>query len=240
MTPLNRFLTRQGATDVARPRTFLHLVLDESSSMDMVWDVTISSVNEFLQSQRRARIDELFVTLTKFSDARKVKTVYHNLPIADVPDLSRHSYIPSGGTALYDGVHEAMAKAEQDTGIGDRILIVVVTDGEENASREVTGPQLRRNVQERQDRGNWTFVFLAANIDALHAGQTMGFQDGNVDSYTTTRQGVQDAIQKVDAAVKQYRTADDLSTEAFYNQPKKWVRPQWAKNPGVVLTDEEE
>lgn len=227
-------LATQGTTAVARPRTFLNFVIDESISMEATRDKTISAINEFLQSQRRARIDELFVSTTLFSDAGRVRTLYRNMPIDKVPDLDRKTYRPGGCTALYDGIHAGMRGAEDDTGPGDRILMVIVTDGEENASREIKhADTLRQMVRQREALGNWTFVFLATEIDAFAASGKVGVKPGNTADYAD----ISVAIQKVDSAVKSYRTSDDLKTDAFYHQPKKWQKPQWSKGSGVVITD---
>lgn len=235
-------LTRPGpSTAIARPRTFLNLVLDESSSMDDIKARTLSAVNEFLDDQRRDRIDELFVTITLFGSPGKVRTLCKAVPIAELAPLTGQQYRPQGMTALYDGIAFALADMAKAAGAGDRVLNVIVTDGEENASREVRSLDhllaIKRNYEAR---GNWTFVFLAANIDAVKVGADMGFQPGNVNSYDADDQGVGQAMQRVSQNLKTYRTRDDLSTDTFYHPPKRWSRPQWASSPQVSLTDDEE
>lgn len=235
---MTRMMARpDGTTAIARPRTFLHLIVDASSSMGVVQDRTRAAVNEFLDSQRHARVDELFVSLSTFDTT--VKTVYVGLPIEEAPPLTPNTYRPKGMTALYDGIHAGIVETDKVAGQGDRALIVVVTDGDDTASRELHAADLRAIVQRYRRRGNWTFVFLAANLDAQAEADRIGFPGGNVDSYVVTDEGVHTAIMRVDDKLKAYRSTDDLQTDRFYSPAKRWKRPQWASSPNVVLTDDE-
>lgn len=214
----------ESSTAVARPRTFLNLVIDKSSSMEDVRALTIKAVNAFMAQQRGVRIDELFVSLFQFSDA--VHASYTAVPIERVADLGQKDYRPDGMTALYDGVWTAIRSAEKAAGKGDRVLIVIATDGEENCSCEVTSAaEMRKIVLRYAERGNWTFVFLGANGDAVRAGTAMGVKPGNVQDFSVRDVG--EAMAKVSAGLVRYRTSDDLQTESFY-EARKFRRTAWA------------
>jgi len=217
-------------TAIARPRTFLYMVLDESDSMDKIRHKTISSYNEFLDGQRRVRVDELFVSLVKFADG--VTVVYKTVPIAKTTDLKLPQYVPTGMTALYDGIGSAIEEAAKAAGPKDRVLIVILTDGEENRSRYWDKTRLRREVAARRELGNWTFVLLGANVDAMKMGRDIGVDPGNTQNYTV--EDVGGALATAGSGVKQYRQSDDLNTKRFFNQPKTWERPEWAAGGEMV------
>lgn len=215
---------------IARPRTFLHLVLDESSSMTDVHAETVTAVNRFLATQRGNRIDELFVSLTKFNDYDNIRTVFCGKPITDVRDLTHGDFQPGGLTALYDGILAAIEQTDRDKNVGksDRVLIVTITDGDENHSRKVRGaPQMREIVQRYRNRGNWTFVLLSASGSATQTGSDMGMAPDNVRDFTV--QDVGTALQRVSTQVSNYRATDDLQTDTFYTQAAKFRRTAWAR-----------
>lgn len=232
--------TRQ-TTAIGRPRTFLNIVLDASSSMGEIRDATIRLYNEFIQSQQRERADELFVTLTTFNDANKIRTVYAAKPVQEVQPLTAGSYVPEGMTALYDGVARSVLDMEAALGEKARVLTVIITDGDENDSEKYrTAAAIREFIATRQQRGNWTFVLMAAGVDLDRTAQGMGIARGNANDFSATASGIQTGMAKVDRAVRTYRQGDDMSTADFYaGAAKKWTRPTWASSPKVTLTDDD-
>lgn len=220
---------------IARPRTYLNFILDESDSMDEVLNETVAAFNEFLSDQHRARIDELFVTLTLFSSAGRVRAPYTCLPIANVPRLDNTTYQPSGMTALYDGIIHSLRAIDKKVGRGDRVVNVLLTDGDENDSRATIG-QLLAVKREYEARGNWSFIYLGTGSTARQAASKMGFRTGNTETYTEG--DVKGAIVRVNTNLKTYRQADDLQTDTFFTPAKKWSRPQWSQSGSVVITDD--
>ncbi|CAN5679376.1 hypothetical protein BH24ACT15_BH24ACT15_32190 [soil metagenome] len=216
---------------IARTRTFLYLVLDESQSMEGERRRVISAYNEFLHSQRRQRVDELFVTLLKFNTG--VRAVYRALPVESAPTLQPKQYEPSGLTALYDGIRVAIAQADEEAGATDRVLVVVLTDGEDNSSR-IDKRDLRRVMDDRRSRGNWTFVLLGAGVDIDRLAVDLGVSGGN----TASTEDFTEALRRVDRNVSVYRSDDALRTDRFHHPPKRWRRPTWATST-ITLTDTE-
>lgn len=221
---------------LARPRTFMKLVIDASISMSKLRARTISALNEFLDTHRYQRIDELFVTYTTFNT--KTKTHYRNVPIAEVEPITERAYDPGGATALYDGIVDSLEDIDKDVGPGDRVLIVVLTDGEENSSKRVTRlSDLLRIKSGYEERGNWTFIYLGGmDADqAFRTGRSMGFADGNINNYGGG--DVSGGLAKVSKATTRYRESDDLHTSNFYDQQARWKTPEWPSEPDVIITD---
>jgi len=226
------FLVKASVTSaIARPRTFLNIVLDKSSSMGKVRQATIDAYNAFLDGQRTDRVDELFVTLTQFSDRERIEVSYRVTPIAEVRSLRLETYIPEGMTALYDGVARTLAAMEREVGSQARVLTVVLTDGNDNSSREVEGAAaLAAIIREYERRGNWTFALLAADLNAYKAGATMGFAPGNVQSYAAAH--VSEALATVARGVTAYRHGDQMQTREFFTA-RKFRRTTWVQDAAL-------
>lgn len=182
-------MTKVNAIEVApqNNRTYINVVLDETGSMDSCRDSTISSFNEYINSQKGLE-GECFVSLTTFDqgwrDARpSVRDVYRNVPISGVPALTRDTFVPNGGTNLYDAIGSTIKNLEAS--IKDEkanVLVVIITDGGENSSKEYNLSQIKTMVGEKEKEG-WTFVYLGANQDAWQVGASFGLSKGQTMTY---------------------------------------------------------
>ncbi|MDO8964164.1 MAG: vWA domain-containing protein [Coriobacteriia bacterium] len=156
--------------------TLIAIVLDKSGSMDIVCEATISGFNEFKGDQLRAGQDAL-VSLTLFDT--QVHEVCSAIPLRELNDLDHGTYRPDGGTALYDAVGATINRIERLLGTTvvrpDRVLFAIITDGEENASREYDRRRVFDMIREREQAG-WAFVFMGANMDSYAASETVGVQ----------------------------------------------------------------
>lgn len=184
--PLPAICPTHGAVPVASlPKDVLvAVVLDESGSMESCRMKTIEGYNEYIHGLQKSGLPYL-VTLTKFDAAPNEPTcrvTYVNEPVAQVPALDQTTYTPRGSTPLYDALGTTI-KAVEGRANGNPVLMVILTDGHENASHEYTLDVIKAMIQEKERQGNWTFVYLGANQDAWAVGQRMGFQAGNVQNY---------------------------------------------------------
>jgi hypothetical protein len=108
-----------------------------------------------------------------------------------LPELSRANYRPSGATPMYDAVGLAISDmVEMDDG-GDQtaFLMLIISDGRENHSRQWGGSQISTLVKALENTGRWTFVYIGANQD-LSEAVDLGFAPGNVVSFTADAAGV--------------------------------------------------
>lgn len=181
--------------------THIIFILDRSSSMDTIKSQVISGFNEYVESQKRAPKEEgeqVLMSLTEFDDNVHVK--YVNKPIDEVEPLTAETYVPNGMTALYDAVGQTIREVEQRHSSAGRLgamqgaspdnqdafLVVIQTDGDDNRSREFNqGTMLADLITEKQNAGNWTFVFLGADQDAWAKSQRLGILRGNTLSYAS-------------------------------------------------------
>lgn len=144
------------------------IVLDESGSMEVVRDSTISAINEFLDEQRKEK-GKTWVTLTKFDT--EFRPLYEYAPIEKVKALTRATYEPRGLTALHDAIGKTIHQVKNKR---VKTMFVVMTDGQENSSKEYTLHSVKSLIDSVKTDG-WDFVFLGANIDSYAIGGNYGF-----------------------------------------------------------------
>jgi hypothetical protein len=174
----------------------INILLDESGSMQYTKDRTIEMYNNYTNSQ--INNENCFVSLNKFNGT--IEQVYTNLPIAHIPQLTINNYKPKNGmTNLLDAIGVAITQTDtylnslstDEEAVTKRpaVLIVILTDGHENASRIYTQSQINTMITTRQNLG-WTFVFLGANIDAWNTASSMGIPQANAFNFNTNDQSV--------------------------------------------------
>ena len=123
-------------------RVFNLIIVDESGSMSIIRRQAFSGINETLQTVRNMQEQfpgqEQRVTLVTF-DSFNTAWHYDNTPARQTKDLAWTDYSPSGGTPLYDAMGMAISKLNAQTSDADNVLVTVITDGEENSSKEWSG-----------------------------------------------------------------------------------------------------
>lgn len=155
--------------------THIAVVLDRSGSMASIKNDMVGGLNAFFAEQAKEP-GTCLVDLVQFDDQYEV--VFADKPVADATaDLQ-----PRGSTALLDAIGktvtrlgEKLAKKSEDERPG-KVMVVVVTDGYENASCDWTKDNVKKSIETQTNEFNWDFVFLGTNFDAVAVGQSFGFQ----------------------------------------------------------------
>jgi Mg-chelatase subunit ChlD len=198
-------------------KTLIALLVDRTGSMGRIRSDAEGAINNFLDEQKKVDADEASVSVYQFDrdydndpDASILETVFENLPIAEVPTISIE---PRGNTPLNDALAFAINKvgAQLDNLPEDqrpgKVIFVVMTDGEENSSREYRDKaQVKAMVLEQTDRYGWEFVFLGAGIDAFAVGAGFGFRADQTISVAATGEGVTRGYAKAGAMTTSLRT----------------------------------
>jgi hypothetical protein len=162
----------------------------------------VAGFDRFFAAQREPG-DEAAVTIVQFDGEDPHEVLVDAAPIATVPSLAGR-FDPRGMTPLYDAVALLLDRAERRGGADADQLVVVLTDGEENASRRWTQRALFDRIEALRARG-WTFVFLGANQDSYASGGAVGFQAGNVSNFEASPDGVHAAYDGLDRTVSAWR-----------------------------------
>lgn len=187
--------------------THVTFVLDSSGSMSKIEDDTKGGFNVFLQEQREED-GTATVTLYDFNDT--VELVYRDRPIEEAPKLTNENYKPGGKTALHDAITRAIdetadsieTKAEKNQ--PDNVIIVVLTDGKENAS-ETPQDVVRDRVETRRDEHNWEFLFIGANQDAALTAEEMGMDKDKSLSMSHSGEGAEEAYRSTSRSISRAR-----------------------------------
>jgi hypothetical protein len=192
-------------------RTHFSVILDRTGSMESIREDTIGGFNGFLREQQAQPSPATF-TLVQFDSQDPYEVLQKFAPIGQVPPLTPATYVPRASTPLFDaigrGINDLAARldamgAEQRPA---RIVFVIVTDGQENASREFTGEKVRAMLDERRKAG-WQFVFLSADESAIRDGGCLGVTEDYSMAVEKDGQGTQRLWRAVSARSMEFRRA---------------------------------
>lgn len=176
--------------------TDIIVLLDRSASMRAMAHVTRSSFNEFLDSQKQIR-GEARLTLAQFSDPTDFDYTYQDTPLQSVDGLTVVNYNPQGRSTalrdalgrLIDGVGARYAKVKEQAR-PEKVVFVILTDGEENASQRFSVADIRHRITTQQDVYKWQFVFLGANQDAILTAREYAIPMAGAMTYAYSEQGI--------------------------------------------------
>lgn len=166
--------------------TDLTVVVDRSGSMSSIREDAEGGINEFISKQKALPGDCTF-SLVQFDT--QYEFVHKAVPIKGVP---KYTLSPRGNTALLDAVGKAIAETGErlkSTPEADRpglVVILIVTDGQENSSVEYKKAQIKEMIQHQQDAYKWQFSFLAANSDAFLDAADMGIALAGAANYSAS------------------------------------------------------
>lgn len=148
-------------------KDYIVMVVDRSGSMMDIKTDSEGGINSFIKDQQDLEGKALF-TMVEFDTEYDV--VYEKVDINEVKKYVLH---PRGMTAMRDAIGKALAEVD-DVQVDGAKMVVIVTDGHENASREWTKEQMLSRITKLKEK-DWDFIFLAANQDALESGSDYGF-----------------------------------------------------------------
>lgn len=192
--------------------TILMLIVDESGSMSSIKQESQQAFDELLRSQKDEP-GKLGIKLVTFNHNVKIN------PIVDAKDFSGLTLTTEGMTALHDAMGLGIADLDREiqdlpeAEKPDRVIVVTVTDGMENSSREYSSSTVKRLVLAHQDIDKWEFLFLGANQDAVLTAQSFGIRAGSALTYSATEDGITHSV----AAASGYITATRSGLEASFS-----------------------
>jgi hypothetical protein len=158
--------------------THVILILDRSGSMQGKEADVIGGVNAYVGGLDRSK-GSVGISYVRFD--QEIELVWNDVALDDVPTMTLEHYQPRGTTALLDAVGMTVSSVAAN---GDHSYVVIIhTDGLENASREWTNEKLRELIKQKEAAGNWTFAFFGCDIDAWSQARDMGMSAGSASRY---------------------------------------------------------
>lgn len=195
--------------------TLIAIVLDRSGSMNSVKTDVIGGFNKLIEAHKQLP-GECLVTLVQFDDQYELN--YNALPITEVPELSEKTYEPRGWTRLLDAIGRVIndvgaklaAKPEHER--PSKVLLVVMTDGHENSSKEFNARRVRDMIKHQRDKYSWEFAFHGCDESALNdAVGLYGFQAQNTIKNVGGSSGTQSAFRDATICSTNYRSMGSYS-----------------------------
>lgn len=160
------------------------IILDQSGSMITIYAPALAGVNETLQTIRMTKEDhpeqEHYVSLIAFDGVPQTglrySVIYDGTPAEKVTDITKEQYRPYGNTPLFDAMGRAINELRDKAKDNDVVLVTIITDGYENASREYTGLAIKALVEEMRKKG-WVFTYIGANQDVEKVAESMSINN---------------------------------------------------------------
>ncbi|MBQ5759184.1 MAG: VWA domain-containing protein [Schwartzia sp.] len=182
--------------------TEIIFILDKSGSMSGLEEDTIGGFNSMLKKQQKNE-GEVLVSTVLFDD--KSEVLHDRVPLKEVKSLTEDDYIPGGCTALLDAVGGAIKhisnvhKYARPEDRPEKTLVIITTDGMENSSERYDYRKVKKMIDKQQEKYNWEFIFLGANIDAAKEAGRLGLSEERAVNYCHDREGIKvvyDAVSK--------------------------------------------
>jgi uncharacterized protein YegL len=190
-------------------KTDITFVLDRSGSMESIRQDTIGGFNSFLRDQK-AVTGEATLSLVQFDNI--YESVYEAKNIAEAPELAMGTFVPRGSTALLDAIGKTIVKtgarlaSVPDISRPDKVIFVILTDGEENASQEFTSAKVNEMIAHQRDVYKWEFIFLGANQDAITSAQAIGISGASAMTYAANAIGAKAVYASMSSAISNVRS----------------------------------
>ena len=168
--------------------THISVILDRTGSMESIRDDTIGGFNAFLKEQQQ-QAGTATLTLVQFDTQDPYEVIHQFTAIQTVSELTRKTYVPRASTPLLDAIGRGINDLEQRLAEMEasqkpaRVVFVIITDGQENSSREFQKDQIVKMLNQKQEQEKWQFVFLSADLNSMDDAMSYGFQKAAALSY---------------------------------------------------------
>lgn len=218
---------------------YIGFVLDRSGSMQSYGiETVVSGFNRFVKEQKETP-GEAHLYFVQF-DTEGYDKVYDG-DIKKKADMAAGDFVPRGGTPLRDAIgktitdlgkrFEHMSESDRP----DKVVIVILTDGLENASREYTAAQIAGMIKTQQQQYNWQFVFLGANQDAILTGEQYGMNVHNAANLGTTSRAFAASMAFTTSNLRNYRVSGQSASLNYSAEQRKEIADD-PNTPVVVST----
>lgn len=210
-------------------------ILDRSGSMSSLTEDTIGGFNSMIEKQKKEE-GQCLVSLVLFNNVSEV--IYDRVPIKDVPALTDKQYVATGSTALLDAlggaIHhiENVHKYAREEDVPGKTLFVITTDGMENSSINYSSDKVKSMITHQQEKHDWEFIFLGANIDAVETADRYGIRKERAVRFYNDREGVKLNYDVVSEVVCHCRRGEEENFEEELKRIEMDYKKRHGNNPG--------
>jgi uncharacterized protein YegL len=204
--------------------TDITIILDRSGSMQTIREDTIGGVNSFIDSQKEDESSDL-VTLVQFD--HEYETLYEAAELDQVANLTAETFVPRGSTSLLDALgrtinttQERLGNLEDDEK-PEKVIFVIVTDGQENTSKEFSKKQVFNLISERTEKDGWEFIYVGANQDAIATGRDIGVAAGSSICYAANSVGVTNTYDNISRSVSTRKRSKGWTKLSNFTQKER-------------------
>lgn len=207
--------------------------IDASSSMSSSVFQTIEGVNEFLKTQRDLEDGDVEISMYQFGS--RVHKIFEHKNIKDVKDLTVKDYVPTGMTALYDGVGTAIddtgkyLAAMNEADRPEQVIVFIVTDGDENYSKDYNLTQIQKMISEQTDKYSWQFMYIGVDLSNADAAKDMGIQSRGF----ATRKSMENVWDGATKSVSAYRCMSFADANQAVADTMNWMNSEYSIERGI-------
>ena len=188
--------------------TEMVFIIDRSGSMGGLEGDTIGGFNAMLKEQESVEGDAV-VTTVLFDN--KYELLHDRIDIRAVAPLTDKDYTVRGTTALLDALGRTIHKIREvqkhtaQNYRAEKVLFVIITDGQENASREYSAERIKRRIERQKEKYGWEFIFFGGNMDAVMEAGKLGISADRAQNYCADAIGTSVAYTAMSAFSTAYR-----------------------------------
>lgn len=197
--------------------THIAVLLDRSGSMSSMKEEVVSGINKLIKEQKEAE-GTASMSISQFDDFYDIITEFED--IQTVKDIDSSIYVPRGMTALNDSLAKLIKQVGKKLASmpeeerPEKVLVHVISDGQENASEDRTGEKLKALVKEQEEKYGWCFVYIGANQDSKFEARSKGIL--NSVNYVASKVGMDSMFNSLSSASTVYRSAS-IETKKLFN-----------------------
>lgn len=217
------------------------IILDESGSMQSIEKQAVSGLNETFQTIRNAQKEhqeqQHYITFVTFNSVR-IRTVMNRLPVDSSKKLKWTDYAPGACTPLFDAMGRSINELRSYVEDEAVVLVTIITDGYENASKEYSGIAIKELVGELKKKG-WLFAYIGTNQDVDAVADQLGIRsrmnyeyssEGTTDMFRTESQSKNKFFNRLHQRGRSFIMEDNY--DYFNPDDEKTQEPE--KKPDIV------
>ncbi|MCX8106712.1 MAG: VWA domain-containing protein [Ignavibacterium album] len=206
--------------------THITVILDRSGSMQSIKSDIIGGFNTFLKQQKEVP-GKATLTLVQFDTGNPYEVIHNYRPLQEIPELNDRTFVPRGGTPLLDclgrGINDLSEHINKLTNDQkpDKVFFIIITDGQENSSREFKKSDIVKLIDEKKNKDNWEFLFLSADLDAIGDARLYGVNQTNVYVFNRDTKAVNKMWENLSASMSKARIDRNYKIDLSNNEEQK-------------------